>query len=276
METKNVNRKSRMFKNPLAIAAACCLGLGAMSPALHAQDMYEYDFDVPAERQIDRPIEDFFIGRTVQTQEAGEMQLSAGAMHQRDGDLRFSEIRTRAEYGLTDRLQLQAELPFQVNDRPTNFEAQTDVTSLQVGATYSILRGDDPISLSAGMDVAVPIGDDEAMPDGRDDSRNIWKPSLMVARDFGPTQVHADAQAEIMDGANALNYNVGMVYPVGVVAPTLELNARAVENGSPQVYATPGLYYNFSERAEVGLGVPIGLNEQSRDGQIMAKFNFQF
>lgn len=276
MNTRNQNLKARMLKNPLAIAAICCLGLGTMNMAAQAQDMYDYDYDTPAERQIDRPIQDFFIGRTVQTQDAGDLQLSVGAMHQRDGDLRFSEIRTRAEYGVSDRLQLQAELPFQINDRPSNFEAQTDVSNFQVGATYSILRGDDPISLSAGMDVAIPVGDEAPMPDGRNDSRNVWKPSLMVGRDLGPTQAYGDVQAEIGEGSNAVNYNIGVVYPAGTLAPTMELNARAVENGTPEFYATPGLYYNFSERAELGLGVPIGLNDQSRQGQIMAKFNFQF
>lgn len=275
MNTKNQNHKSWM-NSPLAIAAMCCFGVGVSSSALQAQDMYDYDIDTPAERQISRPIEEFFVGRTVQTQEAGQVQMSVGGMHQRDGDLRFSEIRTRAEYGLTDRLQLQAELPFQVNDQPSNFEAQTDVSNFQVGATYSLLRGDDPISLSAGMDVAVPVGNANTMPDGVNDERTTWKPSLMVGSDLGPTQLHADVQGEIGQGSNGLNYNVGLVYPAGVLAPTMELNARTTENASPQFYATPGLYYNFSERAELGVGVPIGLNEQSRDGQIMAKFNFKF
>jgi hypothetical protein len=274
MNTKKQNHK--WMSSPLAVAAMCCMGFGMTSSALQAQDMYDYDFDVPAERQISRPIEEFFIGRTVQTREAGELQMSVGGMHQRDGDLRFSEIRTSAEYGITDRLQLQAELPFQVNDQPSNFEAQTDVSNFQVGATYSLLRGDDPISLSAGMDVSVPVGNQNAMPDGMDDERTIWKPSLMVGRDLGPTQVHADVQGEIGQRSNGLNYNVGVVYPAGAIAPTMEFNARTTENASPQFYATPGLYYNFSERAELGVGVPIGLNDQSRDGQIMAKFNFKF
>lgn len=277
MNTSKLNDKvSNIIRNTCATALACVLGAGMVSEA-KAQDMnYDYDFDVPAERQIDRPVQELFMTQTVQTQRAGEVQLSVGAMHQRDGDLRFSEISSRAEYGLTDRLQLQAQLPFQVNDRPTNFEAQTDVSNLQVGATYSILRGDDPISLSAGMDVAVPIGDQEAMPDGRNDDMTTWKPSLMVARDFGAAQVHADAQAEINAGADALNYNVGAIFDAGVFSPIVELNARSVEDSRPEFYATPGLFYSFSERAQVGVGVPIGLNEQSRDGQIMAKFNLQF
>jgi hypothetical protein len=280
MNTINLNNKiSKTIRKSWAIALTCCLGAGLASNAASAQDMnYNYDFDVPAERQIDRPVQELFMTQTVQTQQAGELQLSVGAMHQRDEDLRFSEVSTRAEYGLTDRLQLQAQLPFQVNDRPTNFEAQTDVSNLQVGATYSILRGDDPISLSAGMDVAVPIGDQAAMPDGRNDDQTIWKPSLMVAHDFGVTQLHADAQAELSGGSddNAINYNVGAIYDAGALAPTMELNARSMENSTPEFYATPGLFYSFSDRAQVGVGVPIGLNEQSRDGQVMAKINIRF
>jgi len=278
MNTTKLNDKiSKTVRNTWALALTCCLGAGLAHSVASAQDMnYNYDFDVPAERQIDRPVNELFMTQTVQTQNAGELQLGVGAMHQRDGDLRFSEIATRAEYGLTDRLQLQAQLPFQVNDRPSNFDAQTDVSNLQVGATYSILRGDDPISLSAAMDVAVPIGDQAAMPDGRNDDQTIWKPSLMVAHDFGAAQVHADAQAEVSRGDDALNYNVGAIYKAGSLAPTMELNARSMESSTPEFYATPGLFYRFSETAQVGVGVPIGLNEQSRDGQIMAKFNVRF
>lgn len=277
MNTTKLNDQiSKTIRNSCAIALTC-LGAGLASTVASAQDMnYDYDFDVPAERQINRTVDELFMTQTVQTEQAGELQLSVGAMHQRDGDLRFSEISTRAEYGLTDRLQLQAQLPFQVNDRPSNFDAQTDVSNLQVGATYSILRGDDPISLSAAMDVAVPIGDQAAMPDGRNDDQTIWKPSLMVARDFGAAQVHADAQAEIARGDDAINYNIGAIYNAGSIAPTMELNARSMENSTPEFYATPGLFYRFSESAQVGVGVPIGLNEQSRDGQIMAKFNVRF
>lgn len=277
MNTSKLNNKvSKIVRNTCATALACVLGAGMVNEA-KAQDMnYNYDFDVPAERQIDRPVQELFMTQTVQTQRAGELQLSVGAMHQRDEDLRFSEISSRAEYGVTDRLQLQAQLPFQVNDRPTNFEAQTDVSNLQVGATYSLLRGDDPISLSAGMDVAVPIGDQAAMPDGRNDDQTIWKPSLMAAHDFGAAQVHADAQAELSGGADAINYNLGAIFKAGVLNPVLELNARSVEDSKSEFYVTPGLFYSFSESAQVGVGVPIGLNEQSRDGQIMAKFNLQF
>jgi hypothetical protein len=276
MNTTKLNDKMKTIRNSCAIALTC-LGAGLASNVASAQDMnYDYDFDVPAERQINRTVDELFMTQTVQTEQAGELQLSVGAMHQRDGDLRFSEISTRAEYGLTDRLQLQAQLPFQINDRPSNFDAQTDVSNLQVGATYSILRGDDPISLSAAMDVAMPIGDQAAMPDGRNDDQTIWKPSLMVARDFGAAQVHADAQAEVSRGDDAVNYNVGAIFNVGALAPTMELNARSMENSTPEFYATPGLFYSFSENAQVGVGVPIGLNEQSRDGQVMAKINVRF
>lgn len=276
MNTTKLNDKMKTIRNSCAIALTC-LGAGLASTAASAQDMnYDYDFDVPAERQINRTVDELFMTQTVQTEQAGELQLSVGAMHQRDGDLRFSEIATRAEYGLTDRLQLQAQLPFQINDRPSNFDAQTDVSNLQVGASYSILRGDDPISLSAAMDVALPIGDQTAMPDGRNDDQTIWKPSLMVARDFGAAQVHADAQAEMSGGDDAINYNVGAIFDVGALAPTMELNARSMENSTPEFYATPGLFYSFSENAQVGVGVPIGLNEQSRDGQVMAKINVRF
>lgn len=257
-------------------AMMCCVGAATSNAS--AQDIYQdYDFDVPAESQIARPIDDLLMGRTVHTQAEGTLQMSLSGSHDRDGDVsRHSQVRARAEYGVTDRLQAQVGLPFQVSDQPGSFDAQTDIGDVEVGAMYSILRGDDPISLSTGLNVEIPVGEQMNERDAMNRDQTLWKPSLVVAKDLGPTQVHANVEGVLGGGNDGLNYDLGAIYPIGRVAPTLEFNARTTESASPELYVTPGLFYNFSSRAEVGLGAAVGVNERADDARIMAKFNFQF
>lgn len=260
---------------PWALAIMCCVGLASNASA---QGVYQdYDFDVPAESQMSRPVDEFLMGKTVQTQSEGSLQMSISGSHERQGEVsRFNQIRARAEYGITDRLEGQLSLPLQISDQPGSYNAQTDIGDIEVGAMYSILRGDDPISLSAGVAAEIPIGEQMNEQDIANRDEVMWKPSLVVGKDLGAMQVHANLEGELGGNVQGLNYDVGTIFPIGAIAPTLEFNARTTESASPELYLTPGVFYNFSNRAELGLGAGVGLNEQSDDVRVMAKFNFQF
>jgi len=230
--------------------------------------------------QIPVSAQELFLGQTVQTQRQGDLELTLSGAHQRmTGDQRFNELKARAEVGVTDRLQLQAELPYQIDDRPGSYTAQSNVGNVQVGAMYSVLRGDAPVSMTAAMDVQIPVGHQASISvpgDSRSSDQTLFKPMLIVAKDLGPTQVHTDLQAELGDVNRALNYDIGAVLPLGAVTPTLEFSGRTRENTQPQFYVTPGAYYNFSDRTQLGVAVPIGANSQSIPTQIMAKMNVRF
>jgi hypothetical protein len=280
MKTTKMNQKPmRLIRTACSVAVACMLGLPL---AAQAQYMDEDTYGV-AGPQISNPIDQLPMGRTVQTQAAGTTEISIGVSHERSGvdqgSNRFSEIKARAEVGVTDRLQLEAELPYQVEDRPgSSFNAQENFGNVQVGGLYSLMRGDDPISMSAGVDVQIPVGHQAAsLPssDLRSSDQTIWKPSLILARDFGPVQVHTNMQAELGSGIRGFDYDVSSIYPLGRVAPSLELNARTLQTATPQFYATPGLTYSFSDRTKLGVGVPIGLNNQSTEAGVVGRFSMQ-
>jgi len=281
MNTTKMDRKpSRLLQSACAFAVACMLGLPLAANAQYMEDEY-YGSDLDA-GQISRHVDQLPMGRTVQTQEKGSTEISIGASHERSGvdqgSQRFSEIKARAEVGVTDRLQLEAELPYQVDDRPgSSFQAQENFGNVQVGGTYSLMRDNDPVSMSAGVDVQIPVGHQAALPsrDLRASDQTIWKPSLIVARDFGPMQVHTNMQAELGSGVRGFNYDISTVVPLGRVAPSLELNARTLESATPQFYATPGLTYSFSDRTKLGVGVPIGLNNQSTEAAVVGRLSVQ-
>jgi len=264
--TKNTPRSSRLFRSSLAIAATCCIGLLNGTTA-SAQTI--------TNEPIDRPVEELFIGQTAYTQPQGETQMIVSGAQTRTGDIRNTNIIGRAEYGVTDHLQLQAELPLDIADRSSNFTAQTGVSRAQVGAMYNFMDRRDPVAISAGMDVEVPLGSSQDVTGDRPSQGPTFKPSLIIAGGTGITTVHASAQAELGQPEKAVNYSVGSMFNLGSFVPTVEVNARAMENTRPEFYATPGLYYKFSDRTQVGLGAAIGLNKQSQDVKAVAKISLQ-
>jgi len=264
--TKNTPRSSRLFRSSLAIAAIC-LGLHLNNATAPAQTI--------TNEPLDRPVEELFIGQTAYTQPQGSTQMILSGSQARTGDLRNTNVIGRAEYGVTDHLQLQAELPFDITDRSSNFTAQTGVSRAQVGAMYSFMDRRDPVAISAGVDVEVPLGSSSDVTGDRPSQGPTYKPSLIVAGGTGITTVHASAQGELGQPSKAVNYSVGSMFNLGSWVPTMELNSRAQENIRPEFYATPGLTYKFSDRAQIGAGAAIGLNDQSQDVKAVAKFSLQ-
>ena len=287
-------KTSRPFGEPskLALALVCAFGFGIATDIAFAQtgattrrgssggstsgtsgqgsgEGYGVEQRRYLPSELDKPIEEFFIGQTTYTQPAGALMVTlGGALDMADG-MQMTGLLGRAEYGITNNFEVHAAVPVSLS-QPSGSGTSAGTASIDptferisLGAAYAILPMNNPIAMSAAIDVDVPI---------TSGGQVVIKPSLIGAYDFGPTEFHADVQAELGDVARGLNFNAGIAHSLGEFVPTLELNTQATEGAHPLVHATPGLYYNFSNRAELGVGVPIGLNDISQTG-IMAKFS---
>jgi hypothetical protein len=223
--------------------------------------------------ELDKPIEEFFLGQTAYTQPQGSLQATiGGAVDMGSDGMQMTGLLARGEYGITNNFEVHASLPVTLSQTSTTAGAETSLDPsfdrIELGAAYAITPMNNPIALTGALDIDVPLasGSSDAV---------IIKPSLIGAYDLGPTELHADIQAELNGAAQGLNFDAGLAHSLGEFVPTLEYNVRATEGQRPQMYATPGLYYNFSNRTELGVGVPIGLNDISETG-IMAKLSFAF
>jgi len=271
MNTSKIFRNSsRFFKSTCAVA----LTLAGLSTAATAQTVV-LDPDVAYRGEdLGRPIENLFSGMTTYTEPAGGMEFSLSGGHARVGDDRNSSVSARVEYGITDRIQAHVSAPFDIVDRSTGMEARNGMSRLEAGAKVAVIEDNSPVALSIGGDIEVPLSSNYDVGQ-RPSAGPLFKPSLMVGGGGGSAEVHASAQAELGGDDNALNYSVGSIFNTGsAITPSLELSSRAQENASPQFYATPGVTYSFSDRAELGVGAGIGLNESSDDVQLMARFSF--
>lgn len=222
--------------------------------------------------ELDKPVDEFIMGPTAYPQPQGQLQFSVGGgLGMEEGGMNFNQLRARAEYGITNQFEVRAELPVTFSDQAGTTELSPTFDQIGLGALYNLTPMNDPMMISAAVDVDIPLstGSQSGVAD-----EILYKPALLAGYDFGPTEVHANLQGVLGGAARGLNFDIGGAYSTGALVPTFELNARAIENAGPQVYATPGLFYNFSNRVEVGVGVPIGLNDRSSTS-IMAKLNVQ-
>jgi hypothetical protein len=249
-----------------AVAAICCFGLTTTDASAQLRSVRGMG--------VDRPAEELFSLQTPYTQPAGSTQLIVGGSHERRDEARNSHIMGRAEYGLTDRIQLQAELPIDIADQQSGFNAQTGVSRASFGATARITEPQAAVALSAGMDVAVPFSNSEDDATGdRPDRGPSYQPSLMAATGIGPMTVHASAKAELDQSERSLKYGVGSMYNAGSWVPSLEVSSKSVEDQRSEYFVTPGVTYKFSESTQLGVGADIGVGDLAGSSNLMAKFS---
>ena len=200
-------------------------------------------------------IQDFFLSEAVRSQDRGELQLTAAAMVRRKNQTAAdgSSVALDVEYGLTDRLQVSAELPYGIHSTPTS-EIPASWSTVGTGVLYQFIRSSHPFALSAGAGVDLPVN-------SRGEAG--FAPEVLMAKVFGVVQVHASFQPDISKDNTSLAYNVAAVAPwPHHLYPTLEFNGRR-GGAVNSFYVTPGLYRRLPRRLELGVGIPVGASPRS-------------
>jgi hypothetical protein len=208
-------------------------------------------------------IQEFFLSDAVRNEDKGELQFTFGVDARRSLG---TNAALQTEYGLTNRLQLNFELPYGFRaGEGSEIPASWSTTTL--GLQYQILRSDTRFALSAGMALGVPV---------KANSQLEYEPTILAAKTFRKLQVHASFVANVEQWKPSFQYNVASVYPVrDRWFPTLEFNGRRLD-GKNAFYLTPGLYRHFAHRLEAGIGVPGGLDGVAARVGIVAKVNWEF
>jgi hypothetical protein len=209
-------------------------------------------------------IQEFFMSDAVRSQEKGELQVTlASDSRRRMG----SNAELELEYGLTNRLQISAELPYGITPGNEEGEDLPGWSSIRIGTLYQIIRSDRPFALSVGIMAEVPVrpGDELGI-----------QPTILVAKSFRRLQIHASALADITEGRPELEYNLASVYPVKRRwFPTLEFNGRRA-GAMNSFYVTPGLYRHLRHRVEIGIGSPLGAGGIASRAGVVAVMSWEF
>jgi hypothetical protein len=191
-------------------------------------------------------IEEFFRSEAVRSEEKGELQSTLEAEGFRkngvDADIDF-------EYGLTNRLQLNAELPYGIHSSGQS-EVPLRWSTVNLGAEYQFVRSSHPFALTAGFAVNIPVANRGEF---------AWEPEILAAKQLGNTQLHASFLAGLGKDSQEYEYNLASVTNLhSAWFPTLEFNGRRTDAGANLYYLTPGIYRHFRHRVEAGAAVSGG------------------
>jgi len=159
----------------------------------------------------------------------------------------------------------------------TDEESNSGPGDVEIGTKYTWMDVTEGFHVAVAFEVQFPTGDiDKELTEGFIE----YEPSIIVAKDFpaNNSQVFLQAGFGFVDrnkspddpdeeepAAHEFNLNVGFFVPMDSVTWTTELNlsTNTWNNGGEEeeLYLTPGVIWKFHDTVEVGVGIPIGLND---------------
>jgi hypothetical protein len=239
-----------------------------------------------------QPLQDVFQTELVYPQEKNEVQLTLIPEFQKSGDYDHLQFLFLAEYGLTDRWQVEFE--WNVFQKRF-FDPEPTVSGtgdIEIGTRYSFMNiGNTNFHTAAGFEVGIPLGDEDK---GLGEGTLKYGPFILAAFDL-PSLSHAqlfaragiefansstnDDQDDGEEEGNEMTISGGVFIPLGNLIFTAESTWQSdnlSDGDESQLYLTPGIIFNLPDGWEAGIGVPVGLNEQSDNFRVMALLTFEF
>jgi hypothetical protein len=252
------------------------------------------DDDAGSTNREKRPVEELFKTDVVYPEEKGELEVELASVYQNHNGVDTWTIPLSMEYGINNRWQVEAEWDSLVQRFPENQSAARGVGDVEVGTQYSFMNiGGSTFHIAPRFSIEVPVGDvNKELSEGFME----YEPSLILAKDFPElhrTQFFTEIGASLVQRVNTpkdaddrepsaheLNLGAGffVLFPHGAL--TFEYNwanntwnNHGAEN---EMYATPGALWRVSREVELGLGIPVGLNNGADRFEVIAHVVWEF
>ena len=214
------------------------------------------------------------------------------------------------EYGLTDWLQVQIEMPYRHVEKKTIEESEdgdssterlnrTSLSDVTAGFQIGLFKEDQGKwwlpTLAIESNATLPTGN---WKNDMGSGRYGFDAGILLSKTIDKFTVHANVGGGYVDGSREQGSssrthqrNVGtglsLVYqPTERLDLICELTKDTQRQNKPtgfkgssretEVYITPGIGYKLKNNTEIGLGVPIGLTYESYRWGIMGKILFEW
>lgn len=213
---------------------------------------------------------ELFVGDKIYVQDKGEWYFILEAAYAKASNEKEYEFAAEVIYGLTDQIQLFAEVPFLIVD-PNNDSNHVGVGDVSLGITYNFVQ-ERNYALGLRGTVTLPTGDENRDLGG---GQFTYAPAFQSAFRVGDGEIYASIGGIFGDNhPDLLTYSIAGAYPWRGFVGVVELSGLT-GNHTDVLYATPGIYWTGHEGIELGVGVPIGLTHDSDDFQVIVKFVFE-
>jgi hypothetical protein len=182
-------------------------------------------------------------------------------------------------YGLTDRLQLDAQVPYVFVDPDTRDHAANGIGDLSVGARFALLDyRERPFGLDLGVGLELPTGDQSNdLGEGRVSSDLSFTASMWL----GPLDAQLNAGwHRALEGSgdqpeNEAEYNVALIYPIRDWFLVLEGNGES-DREDTKYYVTPELIWKTTRAFELRVAAPYPVTRAAGDFAVIAGFTVEF
>ena len=212
-----------------------------------------------------KSINELFQSNVVYTQETDELQLTLRPVYHNSADSDHWLLSVGAEYGITDALQVEVEWAAYTRDDPDMEPSADGVGDISIGLQHSWLNlGEKPLHVAIALEVVFAVGDDELE---LNEEGTVWEPFVVVA--YRPEyllgiEAFVEIGGEISSEESETYFNIGGYREWGSQLLSLEYNYEEEER-----YLTPGLMKRWQSGWEAGIGIPVGLNDDSDNFRVI-------
>jgi hypothetical protein len=234
---------------------------------------------VAQETEEDRQLpEELAITRSVVMQDADELETTAGFQFFKLPDQKRTTAAAEFEYGLTDRWELDADVPYEFI-RPNGAHVVDGIGDVEAALRYGVIPvGREPFALTAGLGVGVPTGDRARdLGEGRLTVEPFFTASTWLGR-FN-AQINGGWQRAVTNAGeeprDEFEYNIAILYPIDQWFLALEGNGVSTREAT-SYYVTPELIWKATTGVQFLVAVPIGVTHESADYGIMASVTLEW
>lgn len=241
-----------------------------------------------------RPIEELFKTDAVYPEERGELELELAGVYQNHSGANTLTIPLSLEYGLTDNWQLEAEWDSFIQRYAGGHSVASGIGDLELGSQYSFMNIEGSLfHIAPRFSIDLPFGN---VNDDISDGFIEYEPAIIIARDIPQlhrTQIFTEIGAGIVQrikrpvdaddaepAAHELQFGAGFFTLFKHGAATMEFNLSNNQwnhhGTEDELYVTPGYLWRATPNIEVGLGIPVGLNNSSDRFDILAHVVYEF
>ena len=181
------------------------------------------------------------------------------------------------EYGLTDRWELDAEVPYEFVN-PTDGRSVNGIGDVEAAVRYGVVPvSEQPFALTAGLGAGIPTGDRvRNLGEGRLTLEPFFTASTWLG--LFNAQLNCGWQRAITDAGDdprdEFEYNVAILYPVDRWFLVLEGNGLSTR-AATTYYITPEVVCRLAKNVEFMVAVPIGVTRESADYGIVATITLE-
>jgi len=225
-----------------------------------------YSQEKEEENTFKQLIQEFPFSTSVYVQEKNEIQLTGSYFHAESDEEIGNNAGFEMEYGILDGFQVSGGYSYSHNKAE---DGSYHINALEAGTMFSFFNNAKN-SMALSVEAQFPLN---SLPEENEEDKPSYESTLSYGVQFGKTQIHLNAGAELQNEKVSWIYNVAAVYGEGYWHPMLELNTEDEEEFN--TYLGPGVNYNCESGWELSSGIRHGLNNDNWAASIKLIYEFK-